>query len=106
MKITYLGDQERTYPRFISVGEDCPPKTLEAVPGGTYDVVASSGHPVPVPTDGLWEGADDDAKAALQEALNPPPPPVVDDKPAADIPPPTPATGKAPSLSLDQPQGA
>lgn len=109
MRLRYLGDQERAYPRFIDVGGD-DPKTLEAVPGETYDVIASSGHPVPVPTDGLWEGADDDAKAALTEAFRPAPNQAAEAAPPVETPPPPPApepvTTKPSLPTLNTPKGA
>lgn len=72
MKITYRGDRTSgNYPQFIDIGH-VPIKTLgECVPGETYDVVPASSHPSPLPGDGLWEGADEEAQRILDALLHP-----------------------------------
>jgi hypothetical protein len=67
---TYMGEVELTYPGYLDVTDPAAPKTLDAVPGGTYAIAPAAGHvladergvlvPVEVPVppgDGLWKAA-------------------------------------------------
>ena len=58
MAYTFTGEVGRTYPAYLDVTDPARVKTLDAAPGGVYEIRPAAGSSAPVPpADGLWKPA-------------------------------------------------